>query len=233
MSTINRTHGSTPIVDRLDQTAAAGVAGRDPASELEAALRDVTANQTRALARGLATPSSDRVDLDGGTSPTVEEARAGISFFMRGHSGEEVADLQRMLEQAGFPPAGGADGVFGSGTEAAVRAFQEANGLTVDGFAGQQTLRALVAASVQDPHMASPASPVDVPVAPAADASAAPAADVPAEPSADVPVSEADRVAADRELIEAILAAQPQGVDDIVLLGLQTVGRELFGHLLD
>lgn len=33
-----------------------------------------------------------------------------------------------------------ADGVFGQGTEAAVRAFQESNGLEVDGMAGPNTL---------------------------------------------------------------------------------------------
>jgi len=37
----------------------------------------------------------------------------------------------------------GADGVFGSGTRAAVRAFQRDHGLTVDGIAGRKTWAAL------------------------------------------------------------------------------------------
>lgn len=35
------------------------------------------------------------------------------------------------------------DGIYGSGTERAVRAFQQKNGLTVDGKAGDQTLAAM------------------------------------------------------------------------------------------
>ena len=33
----------------------------------------------------------------------------------------------------------GADGIFGSGTDSAVRTFQSNNGLTVDGYAGDAT----------------------------------------------------------------------------------------------
>jgi peptidoglycan hydrolase-like protein with peptidoglycan-binding domain len=45
--------------------------------------------------------------------------------------------VRRLQEGLGI----GADGVFGPGTEAAVRAFQEANGLEVTGKAGPETLR--------------------------------------------------------------------------------------------
>lgn len=62
----------------------------------------------------------------------------------RNSSPKEVAALQLALSQAGFNP-GKVDGKFGSKTEAAVRAFQKANGLSVDGDAGQNTLRALAA----------------------------------------------------------------------------------------
>ena len=39
--------------------------------------------------------------------------------------------------------SGAVDGIYGSGTEKAVRLFQQKNGLTVDGKAGQQTLAAM------------------------------------------------------------------------------------------
>lgn len=60
-------------------------------------------------------------------------------------SAEDVADLQRLLKHAGFDP-GEVDGKFGRRTRRAVEAFQKANGIKVDGKAGQQTLGLLVSA---------------------------------------------------------------------------------------
>ena len=51
----------------------------------------------------------------------------------------QVKDLQDKLRAAGFDP-GASDGWYGKKTADAVRAYQEANGLTVDGDAGPQTL---------------------------------------------------------------------------------------------
>ena len=53
-----------------------------------------------------------------------------------------VVELQRALSRAGYDP-GPADGTFGRLTEAAVVAFQEANGLSVDGRVGPETASAL------------------------------------------------------------------------------------------
>ena len=61
-----------------------------------------------------------------------------------GSQGEEVRRLQQALLAAGFDP-GGVDGVFGPGTEAALRRFQAARGLDVDGIAGPRTLESLQA----------------------------------------------------------------------------------------
>jgi lysozyme len=57
-------------------------------------------------------------------------------------SGPEVRKLQKRLHDLGFAP-GVVDGIFGSGTDAAVRAFQQANGLELDGIAGAATMKAL------------------------------------------------------------------------------------------
>jgi GH24 family phage-related lysozyme (muramidase) len=56
--------------------------------------------------------------------------------------GEAVSRLQQLLVDAGFDP-GPVDGVFGSGTDAAVRAFQAAKALDVDGVVGAETWAAL------------------------------------------------------------------------------------------
>ena len=61
----------------------------------------------------------------------------------RGQRGEAVSALQYMLSLIGefydVIPTVQVDGVYGEGTEAAVRAFQQAAGLSVDGVAGEQT----------------------------------------------------------------------------------------------
>ena len=60
----------------------------------------------------------------------------------KGNKGEAVKELQTMLNAKGYD-CGKVDGDFGSKTLAAVKAFQKANGLTVDGVVGQKTWTAL------------------------------------------------------------------------------------------
>lgn len=63
----------------------------------------------------------------------------------RGTTGVAVGDLQRRLTAAGFP-TDDEIGVYGPGTEQAVRRFQEDRGLNVDGACGEQTWASLVEA---------------------------------------------------------------------------------------
>ena len=65
-------------------------------------------------------------------------------ILRRGSKGPDVVRLQQQLAASGFDP-GGADGSFGAKTEAAVRAFQTARGLSVDGIVGPKTWAALAA----------------------------------------------------------------------------------------
>ncbi len=61
-----------------------------------------------------------------------------------GGHGEAVRDLQQRLVAVGRDVAPDEVGSFGSGTEVAVRAFQDARGLRVDGIVGRETWSALV-----------------------------------------------------------------------------------------
>lgn len=62
--------------------------------------------------------------------------------YKKGSSGAMVTQIQTKLKNWGYY-TGTVDGAYGSGTERAVRAFQQKNGLTVDGKAGDQTLAAM------------------------------------------------------------------------------------------
>jgi hypothetical protein len=72
-------------------------------------------------------------------------------------SGPDVTRVQRRLAALGYDP-GAADGEYGEATAAAVRAFQAAHALEVDGVVGPRTRRALRTASERPPVLASAAS---------------------------------------------------------------------------
>lgn len=76
----------------------------------------------------------------------LTEAFAAVSYrtLEFGSRGSEVLKLQKALLSLGFDP-NGTDGKFGRGTEDAVKAYQQARGLTADGKAGTQTLTKLYA----------------------------------------------------------------------------------------
>ena len=59
-----------------------------------------------------------------------------------GSRGNEVKQIQEKLKRWGYYN-GSVDGIYGSKTLSAVKAFQKKNGLTVDGIAGEKTLAAM------------------------------------------------------------------------------------------
>lgn len=78
------------------------------------------------------------------TSPTsgtwtVTKLLKLVSPMLRG---DDVKELQKRLSEKGYA-VGTIDGVFGAKTEAAVKAYQQANGLTADGKAGKNTIASL------------------------------------------------------------------------------------------
>ncbi len=90
---------------------------------------------TQAPALALASPT--------GSQPAVTaSAPAYTRVLKRGCKGSDVKTLQTRLKELNFY-SGAADGIFGGGTENAVKAFQKANSLSVDGVAGRNTHTAL------------------------------------------------------------------------------------------
>jgi hypothetical protein len=79
-----------------------------------------------------------------GAPPTIQRAPSSDGMLRLGSKGPEVAELQRRLNTVAGESLG-VDGDFGSSTEAAVRRFQGAHGLEVDGVVGPATWGALTA----------------------------------------------------------------------------------------
>lgn len=105
------------------------------------------------LIRGFGVPkySEDAVkeemktDVKTEVNTEVKTVSVKVPQLSKGAKGDSVKALQNLLIAYGGEPAllvknaGGADGSFGTGTDKAVRAFQKANGLAVDGIVGPAT----------------------------------------------------------------------------------------------
>jgi len=83
------------------------------------------------------------------TEPFFTEKQNGVSYedyrqvlSKRGSTGSEVKQIQQKLKNWGYYK-GNIDGIFGKQTEAAVKAFQKKNDLSVDGIVGTATLAAM------------------------------------------------------------------------------------------
>ena len=73
----------------------------------------------------------------------------GYTTLREGDTGDAVKKLQRALKNRGYY-SGSIDGAYGSSTVAAVTAFQQRNGLRVDGAAGPTTQTALYGSDALD-----------------------------------------------------------------------------------
>ena len=78
-----------------------------------------------------------------------EDVTTDDGTLRQGSRGQAVKNLQEKLKRLGYYN-GSVDGVYGSGTIAAVKAFQERNRLTVDGVAGTDTLKVLYSSSAKE-----------------------------------------------------------------------------------
>ena len=114
------------------------------------------------------------IAVAGGPSPTSATSAASVVGLRQGDSGPTVQAVQQKLVGLGYYVAGGADGNFGPGTTAALRVFQQQNGLNPTGVVTENTARYLglaggvTPAGVQAPQAAAPAAAAAAPTAAAA-----------------------------------------------------------------
>lgn len=96
----------------------------------------------------------------GSTNVSLSGPALGDRILKNGSEGADVREMQSGLIRLGYDLGRwGADGDFGDATELAVRAFQKANGLTVDGQFGPKSLAAFeqALAALDKPADAAPA----------------------------------------------------------------------------
>jgi peptidoglycan hydrolase-like protein with peptidoglycan-binding domain len=108
--------------------------------------------------------------LYGPTTKAALEAAAagsggGTTILRKGDTGRAVAAMQTLLIAVGYNlGSSGADGVFGTGTETALKAFQTSVGLTADGLYGPTTKAALEAAAAGSGGGGGSYNPSDMPI---------------------------------------------------------------------
>lgn len=94
----------------------------------------------------VSTPEKPQQEAKAPATTTTQTASGVITMktLRKGDKGTQVKVLQWLLNENGYN-AGAVDGIFGSGTQAAVKAFQKAKGLAVDGVVGKNTWTKLLA----------------------------------------------------------------------------------------
>ena len=118
-------------------------AGFDIGTQVDGLFGTRTQSAVRAFQRSKRLPETGVVDFNTwlAIAPYLDSRDI---YLRRGDRGMLVRVAQTALARAGFNP-GSSDGVFGPNTQNAVRAFQQAKGLTVDGIIGPRTWTALMA----------------------------------------------------------------------------------------
>ncbi len=147
-------------------------------AQVEQLQRDLTRLGYKATPDGNFGPQTDaavrkfqtdhKLEVDGIAGPKTRAAldaalqQLNGPRLKQGATGAQVEQLQRDLTKAGFPAK--PDGDFGPKTDAALRNFQRANGLEVDGIYGPKTREAM-AKALNGNAPTAPTAPVNPPPA--------------------------------------------------------------------
>ena len=153
--------------------------GIDVVGGADGAFGPMTLSALNAFQRSVGLPQTNSVD--DGTATALGLVDSPLIGLARGSRGDAVAQLQRLLISLGQDPAGGADGIFGSGTEAALRNVQSAFGLSATGAVDANTAARLLTGNA-------PAAPVESVEAPESATETPSASPEPAAPSSDSPL---------------------------------------------
>ena len=114
---------------------------------------------------GVAAPTAKPTATPKPTASTNTSDLSKVTETLKqGSKGTAVTSLQSRLIELGFL-SGKADGVFGSQTAEAVKAFQKANKLTADGVAGSKTISKLLNSTVSSSSSTAKATATPAPTA--------------------------------------------------------------------
>lgn len=127
-----------------------GKAGKNTLTRIEQVLSGQAPNNTPAPVNPTPTPTSNGFGAVPGRT------------LRKGYRGDDVKSVQTRLKALGYL-SGNVDGKYGTGTMAAVSAFQAANGLTVDGLAGSGTYKVLYSADAKSAPSSTPTPASTVP----------------------------------------------------------------------
>jgi len=141
-----------------------GIFGNDTASAVRAFQRDhnltadgsAGASTLSALTEALATPTPVPT-----ATPTPAPTQTPSAVLEKGDRGDDVKAVQEKLIALGFL-SGKADGIFGSDTRDAVKAFQRSKGMDDDGKVGAETLAALESITVAPSNPTEPDNSVTI-----------------------------------------------------------------------
>ncbi len=132
-------------IGSIDQLTAGGTRSREVIAEkmllYNKAAGKVLSGLTRRRKEEQALFLRKNAEITAGSS-TVGNNVEQYPTLKKGCKGESVKKLQQILCSLGYTLV--CDGVFGDKTLAAVKAFQKANGLVVDGIVGAKTWTALL-----------------------------------------------------------------------------------------
>ncbi len=104
-------------------------------------------DETTTASKPAAKPETEPAQDTKPKETTTAQPASGVinmKILRNGNKGTQVKVLQWLLNENGFD-AGLVDGIFGTNTRSAVRAYQKAKGLDVDGVVGKNTWTKLLA----------------------------------------------------------------------------------------